>query len=268
MPVKPESRVMQEFASYYHDLFTMQGEKPSRAYTTTRVLADYLKGALLNRGWSAQVLAQKMGYKSSLAVQAVLTGEMEVTRLTDDFLERLAQALGYDLSLIHALVGLHVAHDPQLEERHQLQHQLLERINQILHEMFDERHSADICSDDDKRHLYDRVISQIGQIIAHQRTAIRDGQKALRNLARNHQYAPAAALLESLIHMQQLDLQLVERLTCRLSNPEDDVSVTMDAAPDIRLTNDDFSKPDQMALRRLIHRVKYDYDALNERKRR
>lgn len=234
----------QHFDRLYRELFIHSRKKPSRHDGTTRVLADYLKGIMLNRQWTPYDLAKACGFETDWHIQAVLEGGFPTDELEDDFIEALARAIDCDTGIIHILAGRTPRHDARVEQKRRELRELMEQLSEMFFEKVDERYSPEVEDDEPRRTEYDAVIRTLEQMIARHRDAIRREEKNVRELPRTGEYEAVIRKLEGVLRRQREELESVQELIDALDNPRSH-----------RFGNTEI---EILTLKRIVHRVKHD----------
>jgi plasmid maintenance system antidote protein VapI len=138
---------------------------------------SFLDARMANLGWTVDDLARKMGAKVEWVV-ALLDGKIPLSRLTDEMLVRIAQAIDYEPNLLRVMLNREFTPtvDSQPAEHESYSDEieyLLDRIAEHLLERADRRYADRHQADRRKTRHHDFVIKQIEMIVERHRTDIK-----------------------------------------------------------------------------------------------
>lgn len=153
--------------------------------TPSQNLAAYLHGVLQNRQWSVEELATKMEYRTPLHLRAVLSGELPLEAIGDDFIERLAIVLDRDPAVIWAMMGMKPQRRSNAEHMLETQREHKQTMVEQWERLLDKRRSDHTLNDDPRRvRQYEAVLRQLETFIARQRAELQIARQLVNDLQR------------------------------------------------------------------------------------
>jgi transcriptional regulator with XRE-family HTH domain len=146
----------------------------ARAYA---LFINFLDARLANIGWTVNDLARKLDVKVEWVI-ALLNGTIPPSRLSDDMLARIAQAIDYEPNLLRVMLNRDFtpAVDSAAAESDSYSDEiewLLDKIAEYLLERVDQRYAERHRADRRKTRHHDYVIKQIEMIVERHRTDIK-----------------------------------------------------------------------------------------------
>lgn len=146
----------------------------ARAYA---LFLRFLDARMANLGWTVDNLARELDAKVEWVI-ALLDGRIPPSRLTDEMLARIAQAIDYEPNLLRVMLNREFTPtvDSQAEEQESYSEEiewLLDKIAEYLHERVDRRYADRHQADRRKTRHHDFVIKQIEMIVERHRTDIK-----------------------------------------------------------------------------------------------
>jgi hypothetical protein len=161
-------------------------------------LGRYIQGVLLNRQWTLEDLAEKLGHETPLFLRALVTGNLSEESIDEQFIEDLARIIDRSPNVIRVILGRKPKEGTRLESllSEQTEHNA-EMIATLL-EVLPERYEPDINDDFHKSKQYDFVIKQLEKFIARQKRELEAAKKLVKQL---QEYAPDESM--------KLDLQRI-----------------------------------------------------------
>jgi transcriptional regulator with XRE-family HTH domain len=152
--------------------------------TPSQNLAAYLQGVLQNRQWSINELAAKLKC-TPLHLRAVLSGDLPLEAIGDDFIERLALVLDRDPAVIWAMMGMKPQRRSNAEHMLEKQQEQKQTMVEQWERLVEKRHTDHRLSDDPRRvQQYEAVLRQLESFIARQRAELQIARQLVNDLHR------------------------------------------------------------------------------------
>lgn len=149
-------------------------------------LAAYLQGVLVNRQWTLDDLARKLGHQTTLRVRALLSGQMPSEAIDEDLIEDLARAIERSPNVIRVILGrnphLSTKLDTLLEEQTGQSEAMVEALLRLL----PGRYSEQIDGDNHRSKQYDFVIRQLEKFIARQKRELDEARRLVMELQQDN----------------------------------------------------------------------------------
>jgi plasmid maintenance system antidote protein VapI len=149
----------------------------ARAYA---LFLSFLDARMANLDWAADHLASKLDVKVEWVI-ALLNGKIPPSRLNDEMLARIAQAIDYEPNLLRVMLNREFtpaldSADSQAAEQESYSGEiewLLDKVAEYLLERVDRRYAERHQADRRKTRHHDFVIKQIEMIVERHRTDIK-----------------------------------------------------------------------------------------------
>lgn len=145
-------------------------------------LGAYIKGVLLNRQWTLEDLADKLGHQTTLFLRALLSGQMPEEAIDDEFIEDLGRVIDRSPNVIRVILGRKPKEGTRLDTLLSEQAQQSDEMIATLLTVLPTRYESDVDNDVHRSKQYDFVIRQIEKFIARQKRELDAAKRLVKQL--------------------------------------------------------------------------------------
>jgi len=145
-------------------------------------LAAYIKGVLLNRQWTLEEFADRLGHQTTLFVRALISGQMSEEVIDDDMIENLGRVIERSPNVIRVILGRKPQDGSQLDALINEQTEQSQEMIATLLAILPNRYDSDVDDNVHKSKQYDFVIRQIERFIARQKRELEAAKRLVKQL--------------------------------------------------------------------------------------
>ena len=145
-------------------------------------LAAYIKGVLLNRQWTLDEFAERLGHQTTLFVRALISGQLSEEVIDDDMIENLGRVIERSPNVIRVILGRKPKEGSQLDALLSEQTEQSQEMRATLLAILPNRYDAEIDDDVHKSKQYDFVIRQLERFIARQKRELEAAKRLVKQL--------------------------------------------------------------------------------------
>ncbi|MDQ7024036.1 MAG: hypothetical protein Q9P01_01215 [Anaerolineae bacterium] len=145
-------------------------------------LGAYIQGVLLNRQWTLEDLADKLGHQTTLLLHALVNGQMPEEAIDDDFIEDLGRVIERSPNVIRVILGRKPKEGTRLHTLLSEQEQQSDEMIETLLEVLPTRYEPHIDNNIHRSKQYDFVIRQLEKFIVRQKRELDAAKRLVKQL--------------------------------------------------------------------------------------
>jgi hypothetical protein len=163
-------------------------------------LAAYIKGVLLNRQWTLEEFANRLGHQTTLFARALISGQMSEEVIDDDMIENLGRVIERNPNVIRVILGRKPQEGSQLDALINEQTEQSQEMIATLLAVLPNRYDSEVDDNNHKSKQYDFVIRQIERFIARQKRELEAAKRLVKQLQQDDPDESIKLDLRRIIH--------------------------------------------------------------------